>query len=146
MVKNNIFAFGRTSQIERAGTGSSLEFTFERNLVYGKQGKMIGYWNTANRTCACDHNLYWSEGGEQLIFGDKRFAEWQAAGQDHQSLVADPMFADPEHGDFRLRPGSPAAQIGFEPWALSAVGPRPLSAASRRRLYLRHYPAAPPVP
>jgi hypothetical protein len=31
---------------------------------------------------------------------------------------------DPAHGDFSLRPGSPAAQIGFEPWDLSAVGPR----------------------
>ena len=54
-------------------------------------------------------------------------AEWQAMGQDKNSLIADPLFVDPEKGDFRLRPGSPAAQIGFEPWDFSrsvrALGP-----------------------
>jgi len=44
-------------------------------------------------------------------------------GQDKDSLIADPLFVDPEHGDFRLRHGSPAAKIGFESWDMSAVGP-----------------------
>jgi hypothetical protein len=39
--------------------------------------------------------------------------------------MADPLFVDPEQGDFRLRPGSLAAQIGFEEWDLMDVGPRP---------------------
>src|SRR2546430_2770252 len=59
------------------------------------------------------------------------FAEWQAAGKDLHSIIGDPLFVDPERGDFRLRPGSPTAQIGFEPWDLSSVGPRPSSAESR---------------
>jgi hypothetical protein len=37
------------------------------------------------------------------------------------------MFVAPEQGDFRLRPGSPATEVGFEPWDLSTVGPRPAS-------------------
>ena len=56
------------------------------------------------------------------------FAAWQTAGQDRDSRVADPMFLAPEKDDFRLRPGSPAAEVGFEPWEFSTVGPRPSEA------------------
>ena len=38
------------------------------------------------------------------------------------SLVADPLFRDPDHGDFTLMPGSPAAKIGFKPIDTSQVG------------------------
>ena len=72
-----------------------------------------------------------------MLFGDKTFAQWQAAGQDKDSLIADPLFVDPEQGDFRLKPGSPAAKIGFEPWDLTASGRvhNPL-----RRIRVRRYP------
>ena len=39
--------------------------------------------------------------------------------------MADPLFADPAGYNFQLKPGSPAAKIGFEPFDLSTVGPRP---------------------
>jgi hypothetical protein len=132
-VVNNIFAYGARSQIERAGNVPQLEFTFQRNVVYYKEGSVVGYWNTANRTFACDHNLYWNASGNPITFDGKSLAEWQKAGQDRHSIVADPLFVDPEHGDFRPRPGSPAARIGFEPWDLSAVGPRPRGSSSRPR-------------
>ena len=134
-LENNIFAFGDTEEVTRAGVFDTplLEYSFQRNVVYFKQGRVVGSWNPANRNCAYDRNLYWNTSGEPLLFGDKGlgFAEWQAAGKDLHSIIRDPLFVDPEHGDFRLRPGSPAAQIGFEPWDLSSVGPRPSSAASR---------------
>ena len=86
----------------------------------------------AGATCVrSTSNLYWNASGKPVLFGTKSLAEWQATGQDKDSLIADPMFVDPEKGDFRLRPSSPAAQIGFEPWDLSAVGPRPGSAAPK---------------
>jgi copper-binding protein NosD len=126
-VVNNIFACGGKSQIERAGNVTQFEFRFERNIVYYNEGTMVGYWNTANRSFACDHNLYWNASGAPITFDGKSLAEWQQAGQDPNSLLADPLFVNPEHGDFRLRPGSPAPRIGFQPWDFSSAGPRPRS-------------------
>jgi hypothetical protein len=129
--ENNIFAFNRSSQIDRGGLGG-FELTCRRNLVYYKEGKAVGEYGSEHcgrDVCVVDHNLYWNVAGKPALFGQKSFAEWQALGEDKNSLIADPLFVDPEKGDFRLRPGSPAAQIGFEPWDLSAVGPRPVPAA-----------------
>ena len=78
--------------------------------------------------CAFDHNLYWNASGAPVTFSGKSFTEWQAAGQDKDSLIADPLFVDAERNDFRLRPGSPATKIGFQPWDFSVVGPRPAAA------------------
>ncbi|NQT15292.1 MAG: right-handed parallel beta-helix repeat-containing protein [Planctomycetes bacterium] len=47
---------------------------------------------------------------------------WQQAGGDVHSIVADPMFVDAEHGDFRLKPDSPALKQGFEPIPLDKIG------------------------
>ena len=82
--------------------------------------------------CFRPQPLLESPPGQPVLFGDKTFAQWQAAGHDKDSLIADPLFVDPEQGDFRLRPGSPAAKIGFEPWDLSDVGPRPQPVASKQ--------------
>jgi hypothetical protein len=45
------------------------------------------------------------------------FAAWQRHAGDTAGRVADPLFVDPQHGDFRLRPDSPARQTGFVPFA-----------------------------
>ncbi len=51
------------------------------------------------------------------------FSAWQAAGWDKHSLVADPMFVDAEHDDFRLKPESPAIQkLGFKPLPIDEMG------------------------
>ena len=133
-VENNIFAFGADYQIFRAGCSdpTAFEYAFRRNIVYYNQGSVVGQWEPANRNFLYDRNLYWNTSGKVTVFsGDKSLDDWRAAGQDKHSIVADPLFVDPENGDFRLRPGSPAAKIGFEPWDLMAVGPRRLPDVSR---------------
>ena len=69
-----------------------------------------------------DHNIYFckadrSRGGDVLN-------KLQRDGVDAHSLADDPMFVDPENGDFRLKPGSPALKLGFVPIDLSKVGLR----------------------
>lgn len=124
--ENNILALNRYAQVDRGGIGG-FELAFRCNLVYFLEGKAIGSYGigrSGREVCTFDRNLYWYASGRPVLFGDKSFSEWQAAGQDKNSLIANPLFVDPEKGDFRLRPGSPAAQTGFEPWDMSAVGPR----------------------
>ncbi len=47
---------------------------------------------------------------------------WQALGMDLHSRVADPQFADFAAGDLRLRPESPAWDLGFEPIPFERIG------------------------
>ncbi|MFO0925513.1 MAG: right-handed parallel beta-helix repeat-containing protein [Gemmataceae bacterium] len=51
------------------------------------------------------------------------WASWQAAGHDRKSIVADPLFVDPKHDDYRLKPDSPAFKLGFEPIPVEKIGP-----------------------
>lgn len=114
IVRNNIFALGREGQIQRSRNEPHLSFTFEHNIVYWNQGKLLqGTWK--GDQFHLDYNLYWRASEQPIQFGKESLAEWQKRGQDIHSLVADPLFADPEHGDFTLKPGSPAAKIGFQP-------------------------------
>jgi hypothetical protein len=50
--------------------------------------------------------------------------QWRAAGQDKNSIIGDPLFVDVAKDDFRLKPASPAKQVGFEPFDTGDVGPR----------------------
>jgi hypothetical protein len=123
--ENNIFAFNSAAQLDRGGVGG-FELTCRRNLFYFRDGKAVGDYGNANCSrdvCLFDDNLYWNA-GKPVLFGNKSLAEWQALGHDKASLIADPMFVDPDKGDFRLRPDSPATRIGFEPWDFSEAGLR----------------------
>jgi parallel beta-helix repeat protein len=120
-VQNNIFAFGQEAQIRRTREESHRSFTFEHNIVYWKQGELLqGKWK--DDQFQLDYNLYWPANGQTIQFGNEPLEEWRKRGQDAHSLVEDPLFADPDHGNFALKAGSPAVKIGFEPIDTSQMG------------------------
>jgi len=69
-----------------------------------------------------DWNIYCCKAEPSL--GQKTMKKLQSDGVDAHSLAADPMFVDPEKGDFRLKPDSPALKMGFVPFDMSKVGLR----------------------
>ena len=123
LIQNNIFALGREYQIARSRVEHHRSITFRRNIVYFTQGT---FFRSANveQNCVFERNLYWDASGRALDFWGKTLDQWQAVGMDADTVIADPLFVDPDTGDFRFRPGSPIAAIGFEPFDLSSVGPR----------------------
>jgi Right handed beta helix region len=122
IVCNNIFALGGTAQLRRSKNENHLSFTFEHNIVYWDEGDLLdGTW--ADNNYRLDHNLYYSVGWLPIEFSKWSFRDWQKRGQDVHSLIANPLFADPEHGNFSLELGSPAVKVGFNAIDLSKVGP-----------------------
>jgi hypothetical protein len=145
IVRNNIFAMNRESQLMRTRAEEHLSFTFERNIVYWDTGALLAS-NWSGDKFRLDSNLYWRKGGKPFDLAGKTLAEWQASGQDGRSMVADPMFVDPEKLDFRLRPGSPAARIGFVPFDIRPAGRIGIGSRKPEPLAPRAYPPPPPPP
>ncbi len=152
-VLNNIWAFGQMAQVHRGTLEPQSSFAMKSNIVYfcGEVNVLRGRWHdkTANfvtmsqfewsqegrptieyesevSNCDLEQNLYFNASGDPVMFMDKTFEQWQALGYDKGSIVADPRFRNPENDDFRLHARSPARKIGFEPWDIDNVGPRPL--------------------
>ena len=120
VIRNNILAFSREGQIRRSRVEEHLSFTFTNNIVYYKQGTLLdAQWK--DDKFKLENNLYWNAAGPVDFLG-KTLAQWQQEGRDAGSLVADPLFVDPDIYDFRLKPGSPAEKIDFEPFDDSKAG------------------------
>ena len=120
IVTNNIFSTGREWQIQFSKEEEHTGFTFEHNIVHFTSAPAL---NAFVSKATFNHNLYGPIAAKDLRFGDKTFAQWQASGQDKNSIVADPTFADPATGDFTLKIPAIAESIGFVPFDVRDAGP-----------------------
>ena len=124
VVRNNIFVDARDHQLQRSRAEAHRSFTFERNLVYWHTGKLLE-GDLQGTNYLFRSNLYWPAQGGDVRFANWSFAEWRQRGQDANSVIADPLFVDPAKDNYALAPNSPAFQVGFQPFDLKSVGPRP---------------------
>jgi len=139
-IVNNVFALSREAQLGRGRVEPHLSFVFERNIVYWDRGALLSAkWKGDG--VRFDRNIYWRRSRRAFDFAGKSLVEWQARGNDRNSSIADPMFLDPERGDFRLPPSSPARALGFVPFEALKPGARTRATASDRA-----FPAPPPPP
>jgi hypothetical protein len=121
VIRSNVFAFGRDAQVMRTKVEDHQSFTFENNVVYWTSGSLVE--NGPSRV-AFDRNLYGPIGEGDFRASGMTFAQWRAAGMDVNSTFVDPMFVDPEKGDFTVKPGSPVEKMGLKVPPVSEVGPR----------------------
>ena len=145
IVRNNIFAFGHTAQVQASKNEPRLRFKYERNIVVWEPEVPLldgGDWNwklndppargEPKDTAIFRNNLYWPTDGKKpalLTKAHYSWDEWRKMGRDSGTIFADPMFEDIAKRDFRLKPGSPAEKIGFKPWDLTLAGVRKADAA-----------------
>lgn len=116
-------------------TGASIK----RNIFYSmfKEGRFIdelpakrdgGTEDRRGRALArvqdadTDYNIYFNTVDPEM--GKALIEKNQKNGVDLNSQAVDPLFVDPENGDFSLKPDSPALQMGIKPVDLSQVGLR----------------------
>ncbi len=112
--------------------------TEDYNFVYREKREkvfhFIGLPEKSKFIEVLDSNLYSSSTGKFMARVDvspnhpvlqskyMNLQEWRSYGLDENSLLADPMFTDPENGDFSLNGDSPAFKIGFREFPLDSFG------------------------
>jgi len=122
ILRNNILAFARDHQIQLTRAEDHRSFAFTGNIVIWDDGPLLGGGGWGGGIVEFDRNLYWRTDGDEPAFAGRTLEEWRDAGRDVHSLVADPLFVDAAQGDWRLREGSPAFEIGFEPFDPGEAG------------------------
>ncbi len=121
IVRNNILAFSKEQQLQATRVEEHLSFTFENNIVYWDTGTLLSSrWDQVKTITR--NNCYWQAAAAPFDFFGKSLAEWQAAGHDEGSIVADPKFRNPAELDFHLADDSPALKLGFKPFDSAKAG------------------------
>lgn len=135
-VTNNIFAMNSGKAPFMFGHRANADIN--RNIFYYQHGNVYSdnYWKMQGAWFqSCDNNLYWRTGGKEVmfqkwspdgstqVFDRLTFEQWKTeTGLDGNSVVADPLFVDPENCDFRLKSRAESSKIGFEEIDYDAIG------------------------
>jgi len=122
IIRNNILAFSRESQIQRTRQEEHVSFIFEKNIVIFDNGNLLGS-NWSNEKFKMDNNCYWDIAGNDFDFAGASFEKWQQRGHDKNSIIEDPGFVNAAKRDFRLKPNCPAVtKLGFKPFDYTKAG------------------------
>jgi hypothetical protein len=100
----------------------NIEFASELGLKPFFQKNLVGEVDPGFGEIRTDYNLFWHT--KDAKWADAHLAEARKEGAELHSQAADPLFRDPDKGDFRFKPGSPAPGLGIEPIDLRKVGLR----------------------
>jgi len=136
--ENNIFVDAANEQIRLQPRDDFMRGNrFVRNIVAfsastvegsAQDRRLVFAWSKWPGTFTeWDHNLYWCRESDLTRLDSKvtpagSYAEWQAAGMDAHTVLADPMFLDAAPDDYRLRSDSPARSLGIKDIPVEMIG------------------------
>lgn len=141
VLRNNILALGRGSLFNTGIVEPHVSLYCYGNIFYaGEKGQIVKPWERMRSPepyeymffkkpskprprqdhAIADWNLFYAKG----VSRDDGMKHLVDGSENAHSIWADPGFADPENGDFSLKPDSPARLIGFEPFDTRAAGIR----------------------
>ena len=122
LIRNNIFAFNFRTEVMITRPEEHLSLLFTNNIVYFDKGVLYqGNWLKTRATI--DNNCYWDTRTKNTkIHGDLFLADWQKQGYDKHSIIADPLFVDPQRFDFRFKNNAVSKKIKFKPFDYSKAG------------------------
>ena len=115
IVENNIFADNLHGQVAVTAKEPHVSMYLRRNIIVGDALQMFADSPTGSTRDTA--NLYWDWNTPQLLA-----VALQARERYFSAVVANPGFADPQSGDYRLTQDSAAEQIGFVPWDYGQAG------------------------
>lgn len=134
-IVNNVVACPLGSNPNRGVIGLLVgplhDMSLQRNIVYLTDGETNFYQQRRVRVhgdgpqplvrdCDADNNLYWHAAAPEQ--GEAHLETERHYGVEHHSRCADPLFNDPQNGDFTLAPDSPAFALGIEPLDTDRAG------------------------
>ena len=136
--ENNVLVDASRSQLYYSSISTGGDYgpgegnRFVRNIVAYRDPEAllvrIGKRPTEAIIATSDYNVYFHSGGKPLsvdlpgVEMCESFGKWREFGYDIHSVNADPLFVDPANGDYRLRPDSPALELGFKSIPQERIG------------------------
>ncbi len=121
IVENNVFVDSQDRQFYFSNyAGTAKGNRLQRNVFYWRRAESTLGIGTASgpEYLDSDYNLFW------LPDGKVDLTALQAKQLDVHSLIADPLFVDPNRDDYRLKPDSPAFELGFQRIPVDRIGPQ----------------------
>ena len=122
IIRNNIFAWSTWQELQWSRVEDHRSFFFERNIILNDGFPFLsrqGSWKEGKADF--DRNCFWDITNDKPYFDDMTFEKFRKL-RDTKTLVADPMFNDPLHGDFTFKNLKTARRIGFKPFDYSRAG------------------------
>jgi len=121
IIRNNIFAANIYGQLQATRKEEHLSFSFTNNIIWFNTGNLlVSNWDKIE--IQSDYNCYWDTRTKDVRFSKLSFQEWQKAGKDRHSIIADPEFANPQLFDFRINNKALMKKIRFKPFDYSLAG------------------------
>ena len=126
IIRNNIFAYnkmlGAVRMYRDVVQNIPCTLNFVNNIVYVNEGPLAGEGVRCVGGVWANNLWYDARGKDKALFDKLNWDAWVASGKETGGAYGDPLFADPQHFDFTLKPNSPALKLGFKPFDSSRAG------------------------